>query len=498
METSDRSGAVEERSSWALVAVVAVFFGVVIASAGVSSSGTALLALVALAGVIGLGAIVRFAPQRACDSLLLLFVGLVAIPVDAYPGYREHTGGWPGLRISVSDLCLYLLVGLALAGAFLERIDNAIPRRVFMWMGLVLVQYMLSAVFAADRTLSLFEIASTVHAFLIAIIVADLFRRDLLGWILTLIALQVIVHTTFAAAQTFTGRPIGAGWLGGNTELMTEVLEGGSARLRPAGLFAHPIVYAMSLVITLPLLASGLVVTRSFLLRALYAVALATGGVGLVFTLSRGAWLSSLVAATVMGVLALRHGLLSATQIRRIAVAGLAMILVAGIAFGPRIYERFTRSDAGNLNVRFDLNYIALRMTADNPFFGTGLNNFVETADPYDPIGVMGYFPAPVHNLYLLESAEAGIPALIFWLGLFFSILLVGLRALSRVEDDVAQWIGIAVIAGLIGFLVAQLADFSHRLEPLRSMLWLGVGLLFGILHSSRRAAGLPRNELAS
>jgi len=498
LETSDRSGAEQERSSRVLVAVVAVFFGVMLAAAGVSSSSTALLALLGLVGVIGLGAIVRFAPQRACDSLLLLFVGLVAIPIDVYPGYREHTGGWPGLRISVADVSLYLLVGLALAGAFLERIDNAIPRRVFMWMGLVLIQYMLSALFAVDPMLSLFEIASTVHAFLIAIIVADLFRRDLLGWILTLIALQVIVHTTFAAAQTFTGRPIGAGWLGGNTQLMTEVLEGGAARFRPAGLFAHPIVYAMSLVITLPLLTAGLVITRSFLLRALQGVALAIGGVGLVFTLSRGAWLSSLVAAAVMGFLTLRHGLLNARQIRQIVLAGLAMTLVLGIAFGPRIYERLTRSDSGNLTVRFDLNSIAFRMTLDNPVFGSGLNNFVETADAYDPAGVMGYFPAPVHNLYLLESGEAGIPALVFWIGLFLSILLTGLRGLYHLQDGAAQWIGIAVLAGILGFLVAQLADFSHRLEPLRSMLWLNVGLLFGMLHSSRKSLLGRRSEPAS
>ena len=30
-----------------------------------------------------------------------------------------------------------------------------------------------------------------------------------------------------------------------------------------------------------------------------------------------------------------------------------------------------------------------------------------------------------------------------------------------------------------MGFLFSQLADFSHRIEPLRSMLWTWVGLLF-------------------
>jgi O-antigen ligase len=476
----------------ALVVAAAALFAVLLAGAGANSGRTALLTLAGLTGLVGLGVVVRFAPRRACDSLLLLFIALVAIPVDTYPLYRAHTGGWPGLRVAVSDICLYLLVVVALLGAFLGRVDNAVPRRVFLWMGLLLLQYGLSTAFAAERMLSLFEIAATLHAFLIAILVANLFRRDLLGWILALVATQVIVHSAFAGAQEFTGRPIGAGWLGGNTELLTEVLAGGAARLRPAGLFSHPIVYATWLVITLPLLAAGVATARGLLARALQIVALLTGMVGLLLTLSRGAWLSSLVAAAVMSALALRCRLIGARQIQTLAVAALATMLVAGAAFGPRIYERFTQSDSGNLEVRFDLNRIALRMTWANPAFGTGLNNFVETMEPYDPQNVMSYFPAPAHNLYLLEAAEAGIPALLLWLGLFASILRTALRRLPRMADRELQWVGVAVVAGLSGLLVSQLADFSYRLEPLRSMIWLDVGLLFAVLYANHHLPLAP------
>jgi hypothetical protein len=33
----------------------------------------------------------------------------------------------------------------------------------------------------------------------------------------------------------------------------------------------------------------------------------------------------------------------------------------------------------------------------------------------------------------------------------------------------------------MTGFLVSQLADFSHRLEPLRSVIWMNLGLLFAL-----------------
>ena len=466
--------------------VAAALFAVALVAAGANSPRGALLGLGGLTGLVGLGAIARFAPRRACDILLLLFVGLAAIPIDAFLGYRVHTGGWPGFRVSVSDVCLYLLVVLALLGALAGRVENPIPRRVLIWMGLLLTQYTISALLAPDRVLGLLEVASAAHAFLIVWITAALFRRDLLGWVFGLVALQMIVHSSFAVAQGVTGRPIGAGWLGGNAQLLGEALQGGATRLRPAGLFPHPIVYATSLVITLPLVAAGFTIWRSFGVRLLCGFALAIGSLGLVLTLSRGAWISSLVATVVLGVLALRCRLVDARRIRAIVAAWMLVGLVLGAAFGPRVYERMTRSEAGNVNVRFDLNRIALRMMAANPIFGAGLNNFVETMAPFDPKNVKSYFPAPVHNLYLLEAAEAGVPALLLWLGLFASILLTGLHHLPRMDDPPLQWVVAALVAGLVGFLVSQLADFSHRLEPLRSMLWLNVGLLFGALQVSR------------
>jgi len=473
----------------------AILFGLGLAGAGASSSRYALLLLGLLLGVVGLAAIARYAPLRTCDALLVVLVALVGIPVDAYLRYQDHVGGWPGLRISVADICLYLLAALALLGVALRRVENPIPRRVLLLGAGLVLWYVLSGLQAPRRDLALFEVASTLHGFLLAWIVAALFRRDLLPWVVALVALQVLVHSGFAVAQGVTGRPIGAGWLGGSAEILTEVLEGGQGLLRPAGLMAHPIVYATSLVVWLPLLAATLGAGGSRLVRALSLAALTLGLVGLLLTLSRGAWISAGVAFVTLAVLALRCRLLTAERIRAILLALVLVGAVLGAAFGPRVYDRLTRSDAGNVDVRFDLNEIALRMTLANPFFGAGLNNFTETMAPFDPKDVMDYFPAPVHNLYLLESAEAGVPALLLFLGLFGVILLSALHHLPRMGDPALQWVVAAICAGLVGFLVTQLADFSHRLEPLRSIVWFQIGLLFGVLQENRGQRLARRHE---
>jgi O-antigen ligase len=471
-----------------LLVVGAVAYAVLLVAvgAGVGSPRNVLLGLLALVGAVGLAAIVRFAPQRASDYLVLLFVALIAVPIDVHLGYQVHTGGWSGFRVSASDLGLYLLLPLAVLGVLLGRVENALPAAVLVWMGLLLVQYSLSALFAPERMLSLFEIAGTLHAFALAWIVAVLFRRTLLHGILGLVALEMMVHGGFALAQSVTGRPIGSSWFGANRQQIWESLESGATLLRPAGLFVHPIVYATTIVVTVPLLVAGFATVRSMTRCLFYALAIGLNAVCLLLTLSRGAWIGSLVSIVVMGVLAFRSQLLRAPQIRAISGGALAIGLVLGVAFGPRVYERVTESSSGNLDVRFDLNAIALRMTAAHPVFGAGLNNFVETMDPYDPKDVKSYFPGPAHNLYLLEAAETGIPGLLLWLGLFGTILAKGLRSLPRLPDPEMRWVVAGILAGLVGLLVSQLADFSYRLEPLRSIVWLAIGLLFGILRASR------------
>lgn len=478
-----------------LLVAGAALFAVVLVAGGSASARNASLGLALATGLVGLGAIARFAPRTLCDLLLLCLAGSIAIPIDKNFAYHDHLGGWPGLRVSVADVPLVLLAAVATLGVLLGRIENTIPRRVWALMAGLLFWYTAAALGAPNRTLAGFELAATLHAFLIAWIVASLFRRNLLGAILALIALQVTVHGAFAIAQGVTGRPIGATLVG--KVIFTELVKfrvGDEAQLRPAGLFMHPIVLADYFVVTLPLLVARLATQRGIAMRLLLFVAVVTGAAGLVFSLARGAWISLTVAMAVLAGLALRCRLLGARQLRAIAIGGFALALVFGAIFAPRIYDRFTKADPTSLASRFDMNRIAFRMIAANPVFGTGLNNYILTSPRYDREGVMRDLRAPVHNLYFLEAAEAGIPALLLFLALFGSFLLAGLHYLPRMHDPELAWIVASLLAVLVGLLITQLADFSFRLEPLRSTIWLEVGLLFGVLHADRkqRAADHP------
>ena len=483
--------------AWSAFSVGGLLLGgtLLLAVAALQPLRGALLLLAAVAGLAGLTAIVLFARGRLSDLLYLGLLALASVPIDKYFAYRDHVGGWPGLRFAASDLLLVALIPLALFGGWLGRVHNRIPRIVWLLYGLLLGQYALSALGAPERALALFEIVSAVHVLLLAAVCAALFRRRYLSPFLALLCLLTWVHTAFAVAQTVTGRPLGLG-LGDNPDaVIVESLTSGVERLRPSGLFDHPIVYADFLLIGLPLLFAGFLFAQSRLARAGLGATILVGASGLVLTLSRGAWISSAVATVLFVGLAWRQGLLAGRQARRILRTGAVVGLVALVAFAPRIIERLTSSVSGNLEVRFELNEIALRMIAAHPLRGVGLNNFLTVMEGYDPKDVMEYFPATVHNLYLLEAAEAGLPALLLFVALWTAIIVAAWRQLAAVQDPALRGLAVGLIAGLCGFLLSQVADFSHRIEPLHTLVWLHVGLLFGALAAGRTAPQLAPQD---
>ena len=455
-----------------------------LAAAALAAPKGAVLMLGALAGLAGLLSIAAFVPQRLGDVLYFALLATVAIPLDKYFGYQSHIGGWPGLRIALADVFAVLLALVLMIGRLLGHTRLVLPAAVGIPYLLWLVQYVFSALGAPRRELAAYEIASAVHALVIAVLVASFFERRHADVVFSVVATLVILHTGFAVVQAATGRPIGAGLFGGRGEVMKEALSSGMVRLRPSGLFDHPIVYADFILVSLPMLAAGVMILRRPFLRLIVGMGLAIGLGGLVLTLSRGAWISSLAAAALLAFLALRLGLITLATLKRVALPAAVGALVLAAAFGPKVYERVTESQKGNLRVRFELNEIALSMVKAHPFVGVGLNNFIPVMDRYDPKDVMRYFPATVHNLYLLEASEAGIPAALFLIATGAGLTLWTLRRLPQIDDRVLRWLAAALLAGLTGFALSQVADFSHRLEPLRTVLWAYVGLLIGAVRT--------------
>jgi O-antigen ligase len=469
----------------AAVAIVLGLLAGVIAVGAAPSTAAALVLAGGALGVAGVTALIVVARSRVGDALLLTAVAAMAIPLDKYFAVRDHVGGWPGVRVSAADAALITLLPIAVIGVLTRRVHNAVPPVVYGVYALLLFQYGLSVANASERDLAMFEMLAAVHAIAVAAVVGLMFRRELIRPFVAVVALHVVLHTAFAVAQVATGRPVGAEWFTTAT-IVPEALTTGVVRLRPIGLFDHPIVYANALMLSLPVLFVGLMLGGGRLWQMFIATSMVVGLAGLGLTLSRGAWVSTAIAAAWLFASLRIRRLMTARQLGRLVTAVAIAVLIVGVPLAPRIWDRLTASDPGNLNVRFELNWIAVSMIEAHPFVGVGLSNFIPVMERFDPTNVMRRFPAVVHNIYLLEGAEAGVPGLLLFVTLLLVVQWCGWRAWRRTSDRPSQLLGAAILAGLAGFAISQLADFSHRVEPMRSMVWMYVGVLFAVARAPR------------
>jgi probable O-glycosylation ligase (exosortase A-associated) len=219
--------------------------------------------------------------------------------------------------------------------------------------------------------------------------------------------------------------------------------------------------FALALNMTLPILVyvATQVQNRWVRLAAISLVPLTA--ITVVFTHSRGGFLS-LAAVTVFMILRSRRKLL--------AMAVVAILVVAGSMFVPQsFYERMGtigdfRNDSSSMG-RLNAWQASLSMANDYPVFGVGLDNFL--------FMFVYYAPDPedihvAHNTYLQVLAEAGYTGLILYLGLFavagWTLWSAHRRARRYRIDWASQgatYLQASVLAFLVGGIFLNRAHFD-------------------------------------
>lgn len=232
------------------------------------------------------------------------------------------------------------------------------------------------------------------------------------------------------------------------------------------------------------LLSSGLLVlgllavTARVAERAAWTVALCLLAAGMAFTLSRGAFVSTILTSVV--ALALLRG-------RRRYVLGLllagAAATTAWLSRAPEAWDRL--SEGGTGSGRSDLWTVAWEMARDNPALGVGLKSFTVDAAQYmrevGPIPssylISRAEPDEVHNVYLQVLAEGGPLALLLLL-LFAATCLraswTGARLLDAAGQRALASLAYAVLLAQCSLLSA--AMFLSSVVDKRLWLLLALG----------------------
>lgn len=221
----------------------------------------------------------------------------------------------------------------------------------------------------------------------------------------------------------------------------------------------------------LPLPASLWLMTKKRRNEYAYALLVALGYAGLVFTFSRGAWMGLAVAMGVLFVLTWkREGFDRGRLMRAARIAGVMVALTWVLALPIKL--RLLGPAENSVQVRGKLNNMALSMMKKKPLTGIGLGNYAKEAEKSE--GAEKGFAKQraeikAHNLYLAMASETGLVGL----AIFLAFLGITGSRFFQVHNHAARWeaaVGRALFAGLCGILVHGLVAWgvlSYMVFPL-------------------------------
>ena len=371
------------------------------------------------------------------------------------------------VHVTAIDLGTVLIVAATLPvlpRALAGRTSAILPRAAGWLLGAVVLALTVATAASTDPVGSLSGYVRYMQLFVlvpaaVAVAVRTSSRRD------TVLLLYAAVAVGIVEAAIGTWQEI----------TVTGASYGGT-NVRAVGTFGALDVMGMATVVGFGMIAALVLAltVRDRRARLLWWAAVAAMTPGMVFSLSRGAWIATAAAVIPLALLIAGRAAIKAAVV--LLAAG---IVAAGIGLvpGSTVISRFgslgsvaTAPDQSVID-RYSLWAAAEGIWRDHPVTGVGLKQFPAFRDSYAPVSLSagGQAADPTHpfqvepllsphNLYLLTLSEQGLPG-----GLAFAALLVGMPmvALGRLArrsrrtrhgaagpDERARLLPLAVAAG--------------------------------------------------
>lgn len=176
---------------------------------------------------------------------------------------------------------------------------------------------------------------------------------------------------------------------------------------------------------------------------------------------------------------------LSRQTLVKLAVWGLAVLMLAAPVFLPdKLTSRFegkdmqgtdSREAEASAEGRTIIWEGALSMVLSNPI-GVGFGAFPLKIGEYG-----GLAKRDAHNMYLLVLAEMGYLGLLIFLAMLYRIGERGWQSLSHNDDYMARRVGLALVGGLAGLMVANFFSATMRDGTVSGYLWIMAAMAYKV-----------------
>ena len=410
---------------------------------------------------------------RRCAILYLLFLSFAAVDYIGVPIYGFVGGAPAGLAYYPADF--WLVLGLVLAIGEGSCFVPSRSLRLLIFLGLAWTAAGIPSLFVAKwPAAAVQQWLAMPRAMVACVFVYSQARTEQARQQLALALLGgLLFQSCVAVAQHIWGTVLGLSWLGeARSEYLAKAIAPGIMLWRSGGAMGHPNVLATFLVGLIPV-SFGVAVRRDvqWVVRVFSISTFLLACAALVWTYSRGAWISLFVVAAFISAVGLRWILGS-----RIVVPVVLLAVLVLAVMSPAIRQRVLHTESSATDVRFALIPVALRMAVRNPVHGVGLNNFAENIESFDPEMKLELFRHPVHNIVLLDLAEAGILA-----GILSGLLLgaIGMLAVVNIRHGVMKRRPLlaAVWSGCAAIVIHNMGDWTLRRPDILLLCWILIAL---------------------
>lgn len=219
--------------------------------------------------------------------------------------------------------------------------------------------------------------------------------------------------------------------------------------------------------VTIMSVATGIGLTTSRLKNKLLLFGLTLAlGICLVFTYSRGAWLSVLAVILVYGMVYNRKILWLLAVLPILLLIGHDVVL-------ERIVSILNPTDTSS-TLRMALWESTLAMIGDNPIFGIGWGAYGMVYPAYDFfVQDAGTKIFHAHNMYLHIAAEIGIPGLLVFLTIMFGHLKMAREIAGSASNRWLAGLMLGIMAAFMGIAVSGFTDYILFNIQLSMLFWL-------------------------
>ena len=193
----------------------------------------------------------------------------------------------------------------------------------------------------------------------------------------------------------------------------------------------------------------------------------------LVFSTARGAWLAALAVAAALALVA---------RDRRARLVLPACAAAAGLAFAvtPALRaEAAHMFSAGGANAgRVGIYRANLDIVHARPLLGLGFGRYRTAAPAYYAAYPAADRRSHAHNNFLQMAAEAGLAGLAAFGLVYATVLRRGAETIERAPDG-ATWAAAAgAWAGVVGFLVGGLTQYTFGDAEVAIAMWVALAIL--------------------